>query len=317
MEKVILGIDIGGTKVRLGLVRDNGEILQTNRFPVKRGPLAEFGEELISQTGLFLTETGYADRINGIGIGAKGHIDNIKNRYASGSLFTGADGYDLCGELERVFGLPAFIDNDLHATVLAEARWGVGRGRNCFAYINVGTGFAVGLIDSGRLIRGDHNFAGEAGNCIFIPTDKRPYIHSLESVVSGGGLDKEVRRMISRFPDSALAAKARTSEPVFSREIFDAYRNGDALAVDLVDDALLMLAYTIINLEHTLNSKLYVFGGGVVADGWFFDKLRGEVERISRESGRVWTAPMEISQLGVDTAGLLGAVSVFLHSRGV
>jgi predicted NBD/HSP70 family sugar kinase len=318
MEMITLGADIGGTKVSIGLVKERGEIIKTMRFPVKRGTLADFGLDLIRQAGDFLDETGYREKISGIGIGAKGNIDNKTNRYVRGSLFTQPDEYDLCGELEDHFGVPAFIDNDLHATVLAEARWGAGQNRDCFTYVNVGTGFAVGMIDSGRLIRGANNFSGEIGNSIFMPVERRPFIHSLESVVSGGGFDRELRRMAGQYPDSMLAAKVRGSEPVLSGDVFEAYRKGDALARDLVNDALLMLAYTIINIEHLLNSKLYIFGGGVVADGWFFERLCEEVERIVKEStGHSWTASMEMSRLGADSAGLLGAASVFLHNRNV
>jgi predicted NBD/HSP70 family sugar kinase len=280
-----------------------------------RGRLADFGAAVIDKITGFLDEAGYAGGIDGIGIGAKGHIDNKTNRYVRGSLFTRPDEYDLCGRLKDRFMVPVFIDNDLNATVLAEARWGAGKNTDCFIYVNIGTGIAVGIIDSGRLIRGKENFSGEVGNSLFMPTEKRPYIHSLESIVSGGGFDHEVRRMAAAYPDSVLAATSRGPEAVLSAELFEAYRQGDALALDLVNDVLRMLAYTLINLEHAFNSKFYVFGGGVVADPWFFTRLRQEVERVAAEAGCPWTASMEISQLGADTAGLLGAASVFLHNR--
>jgi glucokinase len=317
MELISLGVDIGGTKVCIGLVRENGEILNVTRFPVKRGLLAEFGIDLIRQIGKFLNETGYRGRMSGIGIGAKGYIDNAANRYIKGSLFTKAEEYDLCAELKKHFDVSVFIDNDLHATVLAEAHWGAGKNRDCFAYVNVGTGFAIGVIDTSRLIRGKDNFSGEAGNCLFMPTKKRPFIHSLESVVSGGGFDREVRRMAKEYPDSVLAARVYSSNAILSREIFEASRKGDSLARDLVNDAVLMLAYTIINLEHVLNSKLYVFGGGVMADNWFFDRVCQETGRIAKEAGLMWTASMEMSRLGTDSAGLLGAACVFLHNHNL
>jgi glucokinase len=264
-----------------------------------------------------LDETGYKGGISGIGIGAKGHIDNETNRYVRGSLFTGPEKYDLCKQLKSCFDVPVFIDNDLHATVLAEARWGAGKNKDCFAYVNVGTGLAVGMIESWRLIRGKNNFAGEVGTCLFMPTEKRPFIHTLESVVSGGGFDRELRRMASQYPDSILTEKLQRPDPVLSYDIFEAYRKGDSLAQDLINDALLMLSYTIINLELTLNSKFYVFGGGVMTDGWFFDRFRQEVEKNSEEAGVIWDVSMEMSQLGADSAGLLGAASVFLHNRNM
>jgi glucokinase len=315
MEMIILGVDIGGTKVRIGIVRENGEILKTIRFPIKRGLLADFGLDLIRRIENFLDETGYTGKISGIGIGAKGHIDNDANRYVGGSLFTKPEEYDLCQHLKSYFGVSVFIDNDLHATVLAEACWGAGQNKDCFTYVNVGTGLAVGIIDSGRLIRGENNFAGEVGNCLFMPTEKRPFIHNLESVVSGGGFDRELRRMASRYPDSILIAKAQGPDPVISSEIFEACRKGDCLARDLIHDALLMLGYTVINLELALNSKFYVFGGGVMTDIWFFDQFLQKVKAIAEEARLSWNVSMEMSQLGADSAGLLGSVSVFLHNR--
>lgn len=314
--KLALGVDIGGTKVRIGLVDENGEIECSVRYPVERCPLDRFGRSLAEQIDLFLQDRP-ARHIDGIGIGTKGFIDFETQRYVSGTLFSDPNRHDLCQELQRQYSVPVRIDNDLNATVLAELEWGAGRHHKSFTYVNIGTGTAVGIIDNGHLMRGARNYSGEVGLYLFEPGAKRPFIHNLESVVSGGGLNAEVRRLAAQYPGSILQGKVAKAEPIHSYEIFEACLAGDTLARDVVESAVTMLAYTLLNLEAILDSQTYVFGGGVVSDGgWFLGRVLKKIEEISKTAHMPWSASLQMSELGADNAGLLGAAcTLFTYFR--
>lgn len=279
------------------------------------GPLSDFGRALTGWTEAFLEENGRPQGLIGLGIGTHGLVDFANKRYVGEEPFTEASDYDLCGGLENASGLPVCIDNDLNATALAEARWGTGRRHDNFVYVNIGTGLAVGIIDEGRLVRGRRNFAGEIGLCLLPPNPVQPVWHNLESVVSGGGLDGEVRRRAKWHPGSVLYEKAWGKEPIHSYTIFEACRAGDALAAEVVDSAATRIAAMLINLEFILDAGLYVFGGGVMSDGdWFLRKMESRILAISGETPEPWEAEMALSDLGSDTAGLLGAASLVFET---
>lgn len=319
-KKVALGVDVGGTWVRLGLVDEDGRILDTVRFPMKRGELAVFGAELLEQIDGFLKNNKVKTSFDGIGIGTKGYVSFAENRLVYGTLYEGCSDYDLCAELSRRYGVRAYIDNDLHAAALAENAWGIGRETRYFVYVNIGTGTAVGIVDNGHLIRGRSNICGEVGNSLFesgfeVEAIERSGYYSLESVVSGKGLNDELVRLAPMYPDTVLKARMQESEPVYSREIFEACRAGDALAEKVVDTALHMMSLFLVNMEIMLNAETYVFGGGVVTDGgWFLARLEERVKGICAKAGVPWDVKMALSGLGAADAALLGAACVYFDN---
>lgn len=313
--EVILGIDAGGTKVSCGMVRTDGRILKAERFPVPRHRL-----DL-----LFFSCCGILDRLAascradglkplGIGIAMRGLIDAENSRLISSTLFRDAGTFDLCARLSEKYGLPVCMDNDVHAAALAEMQWGAGRKAGCLTYINVGTGLAVGIIDHGRLLRGCSNTGGELGGSLFLRADGGEKC-TLEDIVSGYGMQREVRRLLPLFPDSVLVKAAADGKDGDTRAIFDAAKAGDALADRVITQAAGALAEAIINMEYIVNSGLYVLGGGIMNQQLFFERLQQQLADIQKQMKISVAVRLQLSSLGADDAGLLGAASLILQTK--
>jgi glucokinase len=314
-DRLALGIDIGGTKVSLGLITESGVILKKYRYPMYQMPIDKFLSDLKGYLDIVFEQSGNVDQIAGMGIGIKGMVDFANQVLIRSSILHTDSSYDICNKVSKMYGLPVVIDNDLNATTLAEARFGVGRVNQYFTYVNIGTGTAVGIVDSGKLVRGKNNFSGELGSFVCEKADMIPLLFNLESKASGDGFDQELRRLVNVYPQSILFEKIQAEgEKILSSEIFDSYHKGDLLSKIVVDNSLHILASAIINLEFLLNSQLYVFGGGVVADKWFFQKLISVVNDLCEQMDIKWTAKFQISELGASDAGLVGAASIFFES---
>ncbi len=315
-KKVALGIDIGGTKISMGLVDENGKVLIVKRFAVERTSLKKLSKNLYKEIINFTNENDCKSNIGGIGIGTRGFVDFRKQKYTRGKLFSNDENFDLCKELSEQLDLPVYIDNDLNATALAELQWGIGKRCKDFTYVNIGTGMAVGIVDDGHLIRGAENKAGEVGLWIFKPNENNDKLHNLESVVSGMGLSDEIKRIAYRHKENPLTEKIEKNEFIPAYEIFENYFKGDALCKELVDIAVDLMAHATINMEFAFNSKIYVFGGGVLTDGnWFLDKLKKRITKIMGMKNDLSDMTFMLSELGANSAGLLGAASLYYYCK--
>lgn len=310
-ERVVLGIDVGGTKVCVGVVTEDGRVLDKQRYPHRNVPVEEWTKELMAQTDALLERCGMRDRIAAVGIGCRGNVDHRSQRLMATTIMKLSPEYDFCQALRSRYGRPVYIDNDVKAVACAEIVFGAGRECGDFVCYNVGTGIAVASVAEGRLIRGRDNNAGE------ISTDYLPggrdgeAAPGLEAAASGRGIEDQARALLDACPDSALAAQG---EKLTARDVLAACREGDPLAGKVVRRALYMLAASAVNIRHLLNPERFVFVGGVISDPWFFEQLQGTVEELSRAVGERWDAVLQVSELGIEHAGLLGAASVAFYN---
>lgn len=310
-ERVVLGIDVGGTKVCVGVVTENGRVVEKQRYPHRNVPVEEWAKELMAQTDALLDRCGMRDRIAAVGIGCRGNVDHRSQRLLATTIMKLSPEFDFCRALRGRYGRPVYIDNDVKAVACAEIVFGAGRECGDFVCYNVGTGIAVASVAEGRLIRGRDNNAGE------ISTDYLPggrdgeAAPGLEAAASGRGIEDQARALLDAYPDSALAAQG---EKPAARDVLAACREGDPLAGKVVRRALYMLAASTVNIRHLLNPERFVFVGGVISDPWFFEQLQRTVEELSRAVGERWDAVLQVSELGIEHAGLLGAASVAFYN---
>lgn len=307
MTEAVLGIDIGGTKVLVGLVSRDGKILASDKRPVPLGDCDTLLQAIYDSAEQLFSENPDIF-VPAVGIGIKGHVN--QNRLVSSSILGGRVSCDFCGMIQEHFQLPVYIDNDVNAATIAEAILGAGKDTDFFVYVNIGTGSAIGIYDQGRLVRGHENFSGEIGYSLCrVPQEDRMY--GLESVASGKGLNDEVRRLAPAYPDTVLAGSiADRQKRISAFEIFDAWRGGDALASEVVSRAVETLAVSVINFECMLGAGLYIFGGGVINEPLFFEKVCSRVEQLKAEHGIPLPFDMRVSELGAANVGLLGAAGV-------
>lgn len=161
IQELLLGIDIGGTKILGGLVNRSGLV-------VKRRQGATRPDHVLPDTiGICRDLIDDARRIGrdigGIGVGAKGAVDSRRGLLV-GSLYLGQGEIPIAHELSRSFGLPVRVENDVHAATIGEMMFGIGRTFDDFIFYNAGTGMAIGIVVGGQLYRGASNTAGENGH---------------------------------------------------------------------------------------------------------------------------------------------------------
>ncbi len=160
-ERMVLGIDVGGTKVCVGVVTEDGQVVDKQRYPHRNVPVEEWAKELMAQTDALLERCGMRDRIAAVGIGCRGNVDHRSQRLLATTIMKLSPEFDFCRALRSRYGRPVYIDNDVKAVACAEIVFGAGRECGDFVCYNVGTGIAVASVAEGRLIRGRDNNAGE------------------------------------------------------------------------------------------------------------------------------------------------------------
>lgn len=306
-DRVALGIDVGGTTTRVGLVTAAGEMRLLSSTPTERVALERFGEHLAARVA---PAVACAD-ITGIGIGMRGIIDAAGQRYRGGSLFSEPDSFDLVAHLSTSTGLPVRIANDVEAAGYAVSRWG--GGGDDFAYINVGTGIGAAVFRSSRLVARHGGSQEEFADYIVHDRDGR--YRRIEDVASGQGMARLVAGLSGEYPESPLARRDPATDAPLADVLRPAYVAGDAFARRIVEDAVAALALAIVNTEAIVDAGRYMLGGGVFGDGdWLPEMIRGAVAGIRSAAGLGWGVEIGLTSLGADRVGVLGAGALVLFS---
>lgn len=250
---MFLGIEIGGTKLQLGLGIGDGRIVGLWRGNVR---LEDGGEGIRRQIEAavpeLLTQTGVErSQLRGIGVGFGGPTDDATQSVIKSHHVRGWTGFPLAGWFAERFGLPAVICNDADVAGLAEAQLGAGRGLSPIFYMTVGSGIGGGLIIDGQIYRGVGQGAGEVGHLrpVF-PLASPHHGHILEDFASGWGIARTAVAM--GLPVGSTA-----------HDVADAARAGDMVALEVLDDAAQALAEGICSVIKLLCPRRIVIGGGV------------------------------------------------------
>lgn len=306
-SRIILGVDVGGTKVCIGLVQPDGEVLQKLQYPMRSMAIADWTEQLKEKIAQLTDTSSSKQPFCGIGFAFRGIVDYQSRILRSCSLLTLDAGFNLCAELRRYYGVPVYIENDVKAAAIAELRYGIGRKYPTFGCINVGTGLGMGIVCDGVLWHGSSDCAGEIGTCPLICRDG--HLDRLENLVSGMGIGQEARRRLERFPQSILS---KEDEIIDGRAVFSALEKDDPLAKSVADDFTYALALQMANLESTLDLGHYVFIGSVASNSRFMTALRSSLKKLDYPAFR-WTASLDVTKIGTAEVGLKGAASLFLY----
>lgn len=321
-RKFALGVDIGGTKVAAGLVDAEGSILfQTRVAMPTRGSAAEgFGAVQSAIEAVFATHPEARAGLAGIGICAPGPLDPVTGVILNPPNVPCWRNFALAAEVERVFGLPARVDNDGNAAALAEAIWGAGVGyRNVF-YATLGTGVGTGIIFDGRIYHGRTGSAAEGGH---VTIDYRGPLCGcgkrgcIETYCSGPAIARRARQRLAELDQAGwkpgtskmLALAGGNADSVSAEVVAEAFRQGDLLAAEILRataDLLAIWAGTIVDL---LEPDVFIFGGGLaeVMSG-FFGRI-GEQLPMWCENQRCGGMPMVLAEYGAD-AGIAGAAAL-------
>jgi glucokinase len=315
MTSMVLAIDIGGTKLALGLVDAAGKILARNEIPThaSEGPDRVLAR-LITLASAMLERAGAPHAVRRAGIACAGPLDRQAGLVLNPPNLPGWTRIPLVNRVERALGLPAVLDNDANAAALGEFRYGAGRGARSLVYLTVSTGIGGGIILDGRLWRGLGNSAGEIGHMTIDP-DGPPCgcgnRGCLEALASGPAIARRAREALQGGRPSRLRDLGEVTAP----NVMRLAREGDALASEVWAVAVHALALGVGAAITILAPERVIIGGGVAQAGdMLFEPVRREVKRRVKLVA-VESVPILPAALGRDV-GILGAAALALESGG-
>lgn len=312
--RVAIGMDIGGTSVKMGLVSRAGRVLSARSVPTAeaRGCRAQLllwtrhARELADEARRM------GASVAGIGIGAPGPVDARRGFVYFFPNIPGWKNVPLRDLLRRRTGFTVRVDNDANAMALGEFRHGAGRGATDVVFLTLGTGVGGGLVIGGRLFDGPSYSAAEIGHLVIDERGPRCACGNrgcLETFVGNGYLVAEARRRLAGGERSVLArwtAAGHRLDPIL---LGKAARAGDRLAAGIWERAGDRLGTALAGLVNILNPQRIILGGGVAQNGrLIFDPVRRAIAKkafpVAARSVKVLPA-----KLGTD-AGLVGAASL-------
>jgi glucokinase len=273
-----LGIDIGGTTVKAGLVDETGKILESTRVPTVIDDLNAF---LVTLTELIRSYQRLHD-IGGVGIGVPGLRNARTHVIRTSPNIPCLRNVSLEKLLADQVHVPIITENDANVAAYAEFRCGMGKGLQHMAFLTLGTGLGSGLILNGRLFGGYSGYAAEFGHTVIEPGGRPCGCGNkgcLETIVSAQGILLTALEMIADAPGSVLHTVA---QPLSSELIHRAAVAGDTTAKAVFEKTGRYLGIACANLVNLLNLELIVLGGGVMASGEML--LRPALEEAQRHS---------------------------------
>lgn len=305
-----IGIDLGGTAIKAGVVDENFQVVYTHSQPTGQGfeqvvaDMASAAETVAAMAGLKVSD------FPCVGVGTPSCINPNTGRLVF-SNNTNWRNVPLREELEKHLPVPVYIGNDANCAIIGEAVAGAAKGRNSVVMLTLGTGVGGGVILNGKLFTGGNGMGAELGHT---PLIHRGYPCTcgidgcLESYASVTALIRQTREAMKAHPESSLHAYvAAHNGEVDGRTVFDCAQAGDATAAAVVDQYLEYLANGIGGLINIFRPEIVLIGGGLSAQGE--NILRPLNERVSRYTFAwdiIGAPPIVKATLG-NAAGTIGA----------
>jgi glucokinase len=282
-----IGIEIGGTKLQLGLGAGDGTLtsLWRGSVEVQRGGEG-IREQILRETPTLLQRAGLGrTQIHGVGVGFGGPVDDADQTVIKSHQIQGWDGFPLAQWLTELLGWPVALGNDADVAGLAEALFGAGKGHSPIFYITIGSGIGGGLIINGEIYRGCGRGAAEIGHIRLAFEDKIACCIRwpvLEETSSGWAIASRAKSLAQQQPDSLLFKMVKGNvDQLTPQHVAEAVEQGDGSATRLWDDALDHLAAAICHVVALLCPRRIVIGGGVslMGEKALFVPLRQKVGR--------------------------------------
>lgn len=316
MNLLVVGIDLGGTEIKAGLVDSEKGIIKKISHPTE----VEKGNEKVIENITSIAQELMKDvEVRSIGIGSPGSIDRSKGVVRFSPNFPEWHDFELGEHIRRNTGVDVFVENDANAFALGEWYFGKAKGLTDFIALTLGTGIGSGVVCNGVFITGKDGLAPELGHMVVIPNGPQCGCGNrgcVEAVASAKSIAREAKKLLERYPDSLVLKLAGSKEKIESRHVFEAYKQCDPLARVVVNFAIDALAQAIGNYIHAFNPEKIIIGGGMSKAGdTLFVPLKETVKKFVMNSF-AGTYTIEQSFL-VEDAGILGAASAALYAGRV
>jgi len=269
-QPLAIGIDIGGTGTKFGIVDRDGNVLFSGEMSTKKHKEIEgFIDELDGHLGELIEKAGGIGRIRGIGVGApNGNFYTGTIEYAPNLPWSGI--IPIAKMMSDKFQLPVTLTNDANAAAIGEMMYGAAKGMRDFIMITLGTGVGSGIVANGQLIYGHDGFAGELGHTVVIPdgrmhqgTGKRG---SLESYASATGVRLTALEMLENSTEDSLL-RAADKDTLDSKVVYDAAIKGDKLALEIFEFTGKILGMALANAIMFSSPEAIILFGGLTKSG--------------------------------------------------
>ena len=311
MKKYSIGIDLGGTKILIGLVeKESGKVVSHIKKKTKKekGPenivrkMVEGVEELLEESGKSFTE------ISSIGIGSAGQIDR-KNGIIIGAPNLDCYNLNLKEILQNKFNIPVFVGNDVEVATIGEQKFGAGKGCADFVCVFVGTGIGSAIVKNGHIIYGATGTAGELGH-IIVDLNGRPCAcgaHGcLEAYASRSAIETRIEGALKKGRKSCISEYLEEGKAITSSMIRKSIEREDELVTQCVSEASEYLSGGLASVINLINPELIILGGGLIEAVDYFYK-----QTIKKAKSKSLPVPAEKIRfrktiLG-DYSGVIGA----------
>ena len=306
-----LGIDLGGTNIKSGVVDDEGRVLSSISLKTQADKGPEVGlDNLVAAGNQAVDESGLDwERIGSVGLGSPGTMDIEAGMLLEPPNLPGWDNLPIRQLLSDRLERPVVLQNDGNAAAYGEYWVGAGKNTHSLVMFTLGTGVGGGIVIGGTILQGRHSHGGECGHIIIEAENGRlcscgGFGH-LEGYASATAL---VQRAIEALQAGADPSLLRSIKPddLSSRAISEAAQAGDHLARRLMRETAHYLAVGAVNVMHTIDPDIVVLGGGMIAAGLpFLEDIRGGIRAMAFPVPAVRTR-IEYALLGGE-AGFIGA----------
>jgi glucokinase len=306
-----VGIDIGGTNTKFGIVDRKGNILEQGRMRTDAHDNAEeFIEELYKNLWPLIANHGGIDKFKGMGMGApNGNIYTGTIEYAPNLKWKGI--IPMAEMVEKKFGLPTRLTNDANAAAMGEMMYGVAKGMKHFITITLGTGVGSGIVIDGKIVVGHDGFAGELGHVIVRHGGR---LHkgtgargSLEAYASATGVRETAIEFLTAEPDAPSLLRNYTIDELTSETVYNCAIQGDAIANRIFEFTGEILGEALANFVMFSSPEAVVLFGGLTKAGDLI--LKPTVQAMEENLIQVFKNKVKVifSDLKEADAAILGA----------
>ena len=314
MKEYAFGIDLGGTTAKVGLFTTSGTLLEKWEVPTDT---SNKGEHILSNLaaavqGKMAEKSLTAEQVEGVGIGVPGPVLDTSTVAIACANLNGWGAFNVAEQLSGLLGgMKVMVGNDANVAALGEIWMGGAKGCRNAVMVTLGTGVGGGIVADGKVVEGVHGAGGEIGHITVNPHETATCgcgKHGcLEQYSSATGVVRCMKKLLDENPDTPCTLRGTDFA---AKDVFDAARSGDKLALQEVDEMASMLGVALANIAATTDPEAFLIGGGVARAG---DILMTPVAHYYQQFAykACRATPIKLASLGND-AGIYGAVRLIV-----
>ena len=313
---IAIGIDIGGMSIKGAAVDSNGRVYEKFSMPFIKG---EPGEETIRKLAEtvkeYIAANGLENKIAGIGLGSPGTLD-IKNGVVNYANNLGWENLHVADIFHEILPYPVRLTNDANAASLGEAKFGAGKSYDNIIMLTLGTGVGGGIIINGKLYEGNEGKGAELGHSVIVVDGEQCTCGRkgcLETYASATALIRETKKAMHANRRSLMWKICPDIDLVGGKVPFEATKQGDKVAIDVLDNYIKYLGEGILNFCNIFRPNVVVLSGGIANAGdYLFDRVNKYIK--DRNYGYKMTPEVKVvpAELGYDS-GKIGAAALFFE----